>query len=232
MDKIEWIEVGPGKAILGSNRRSILTGGVGPRHQVSIDRIFEISKYPVNPVVSRKMIEAGDASLASESEWALAKEVGAIHANYGTSEALADSITSYWGKQCDGRPYIQHDSVRHRRIRTWKKKRITESSRPEELTEKMPKRLVRRKTDYSGDALVLPHRGDSARIIFEEIVICMCLGVVPSFVWALFNASPGYIAEGWLNLTLGGIFLGISTAVIWRPKTPTYIQEGDKWRLG
>ena len=34
---IEWISVSPGKVFIGSDNRSILFGGVGPRHEVKID---------------------------------------------------------------------------------------------------------------------------------------------------------------------------------------------------
>ena len=67
--------------------------------------------------------------------------------------------------------------------------------------------------------------------MFEEIVICALIGIIPSFVWAYFNASPGYIAEGWLNLILGGVFMGLSTAIFWRPRTPTYLENDGIWKL-
>ena len=40
---IEWVAVSPGKGFIGSDNRSILFGGVGPRHEVKIDYDYEIS---------------------------------------------------------------------------------------------------------------------------------------------------------------------------------------------
>ena len=41
-EQISWIDVNPGKTIVGSNNRSILFGGLGPRHEVSINYNFRI----------------------------------------------------------------------------------------------------------------------------------------------------------------------------------------------
>jgi uncharacterized membrane-anchored protein YitT (DUF2179 family) len=67
--------------------------------------------------------------------------------------------------------------------------------------------------------------------VFEEIVICTLIGIIPSFVWAYFNASQGYISEGWLNLILGGVFMGLCTGIFWRPRTPTYLENDGMWKL-
>ena len=82
------------------------------------------------------------------------------------------------------------------------------------------------------EPIPLPVRRDSRKIVIEEIVICTLFGIVPSFAWALFNASPGYIAEGWLNLVLGGVFLGLSTGIFWRPRTPTFKEVDGNWKIG
>ena len=46
--EIQWIDVKPGKVFIGSDNRSVLFGGIGPRHEVKIDYNFEISFLPVN----------------------------------------------------------------------------------------------------------------------------------------------------------------------------------------
>ena len=43
---IQWIKVNPGKVFIGSDNRSILFGGIGPRHEIKIDYEFEISSLP------------------------------------------------------------------------------------------------------------------------------------------------------------------------------------------
>ena len=47
MQDLNWVQVDPGSAMLGSNDRSVLRGGIGPRHQVKISGSFEITKYPI-----------------------------------------------------------------------------------------------------------------------------------------------------------------------------------------
>ena len=231
MQGLDWTQVDPGSAMLGSNDRSVLRGGTGPRHQVKISKSFEITKLPVPPDIAAKMIESGEAEIASESEWAVSKAQGLITAELGPIETLADSVSNYWGKPCDGRPYIENGELRTRRVRVWSEGGVLESTRPIETAESHPSRLVRRGSKYSGTPIRLPGTGDAARILKQEAVICLVTGILPSFTWALFNASPGYIAEGWLNLLMGGVFFGLSTAIIWRPKTPMYIQTESGWKL-
>ena len=83
--------------MLGSNDRSVLRGGIGPRHQVKISGSFEITKYPIPSIIAKQMIESGEAELASESEWAVSKAQNLIRAAPGTTEPLADSVGNYWG---------------------------------------------------------------------------------------------------------------------------------------
>lgn len=231
MQGLDWVQVSPGSATLGSNDRSILRGGVGPRHQVKISKSFEITKNPVPANIALEMIKSGEAEVASESEWAVSNAQGQIYAELGTIETLADSASSYWGKPCDGRPWKEDGEIRARRVRVWSERGILESTRPIEIADSHPLRLVRRESKYSETPIRLPGAGDATRILKQEAVICLATGILPSFIWAWFNASPGYIAEGWLNLVMGGVFFGLSTAIIWRPKTPTYIQTESGWKL-
>ena len=231
MQGLDWVQVSPGSATLGSNDRSILRGGVGPRHQVKISKTFEISKNPVPANIALEMIKSGEAEVASESEWAVSNAQGQIYAELGTIETLADSASNYWGKPCDGRPWKEDGEIRARRVRVWSERGILESTRPIEIADSHPLRLVRRESKYSETPIRLPGAGDATRILKQEAVICLATGILPSFIWAWFNASPGYIAEGWLNLVMGGVFFGLSTAILWRPKTPTYIQTESGWKL-
>ena len=78
---------------------------------------------------------------------------------------------------------------------------------------------------FSIDSPRLPDSSDKSRLLFEESSIALIFGIIPSFLWAYFNASDGYILEGWLNLVFGGIFIGVFTVIFWRPKTTS-------WRVG
>ena len=84
-------------------------------------------------------------------------------------------------------------------------------------------RLGRRSnTTFENSAPQLPNSSDKSRILIEELMISLFFGIIPSFVWASFNASPGYISEGWLYLVFGGLFIGVFTIIFWRPKTKSW----------
>lgn len=223
--EIEWINVEPGKVFIGSDNRSILFGGVGPRHEVKIDYDFEISYLPVDSETTEILLQNDNYHLASESEWTLAMEKGLISGNNVTEE-LSDKIRgSYWSKYCDGRPFIEDDWL-------MKVSRVWNSGVPKiSLIPRAKKseyfRLVRRNGPNIFDIVApqLPDSSDKSRLLFEEFLISLIFGIIPSFLWAFFNASDGYILEGWLNLVFGGIFIGVFTVIFWRPRTKS-------WRIG
>ena len=87
---IEWTDVKPGMIVMGSANRSILFGGIGPRHEVSIGYRFKISRTPVHSGEALKIIQSSEADIASESEWELANSRGLISAEIGCIEGLED----------------------------------------------------------------------------------------------------------------------------------------------
>ena len=218
---IEWIKVEPGKIFVGSDNRSILFGGVGPRHEVRINYAFEISYQPIDKESSKIILQDENCHVASESEWTLAIDRCLIIGNNEVEE-LSDRIQgSYWSKYCDGRAHIE-DNWLMKVSRKWV------SGKPK--SHLIPKdgncnffRLVRRSnTTFENSAPQLPNSSDKSRILIEELMISLFFGIIPSFVWASFNASPGYISEGWLNLVFGGLFIGVFTIIFWRPKTKSW----------
>ncbi len=230
---VSWVEVDPGSVLVGSDNRAIIFGGIGPRHEVSIGYRFRISAEPIEPSVAEDLIKSTGAEVASESEWELAHSRGLISGGDGSGvEALADSTDDYWGKQCDGRPLVKKGS-KPRITRVWRSGNASPSVMAHEKfggpqnSTKM--RLVLRDTpEWSSNPPAIPIRRVGSRVILEEAVISLIVGIVPSFVWAFFNASPGYISEGWLNLVLGGVFIGLFTGIFWRPRQPTwYLESGN-----
>ena len=83
---------------------------------------------------------------------------------------------------------------------------------------------------YEGEAPTMPNAPHKSDLILREAVIALFVGVIPSFVWAFFNARDGYIAESWLNLVTGGVFVSALTALLWRPKSASWVLDGDKMR--
>ena len=82
---------------------------------------------------------------------------------------------------------------------------------------------------YDG-GLKMPVAPRKSSLIMREVVIALLIGIIPSFTWAYFNASPDYISTSWLNIAFGGIFFSLMTALIWRPKTPSFHVENGKMR--
>ena len=104
--QIHWVSVEPGSVVLGSDNRSILFGGIGPRHEVSIDYPFRISESPLDIEEISSIEQNSGMEIASDSEWQLAYSRGLLSGVDGSSESLADSAIDYWGKACDGRPFV------------------------------------------------------------------------------------------------------------------------------
>ncbi|MCH1591855.1 MAG: hypothetical protein L7R66_02565 [Candidatus Thalassarchaeaceae archaeon] len=230
--RISWVTVEPGSILVGSNNRSILFGGMGPRHEVIIDYKFQISQRPLLAKEAARLIDNKEVETASESEWQLAYSRSLISGVDGSSESLADSAQDFWGKTCDGRPFVK-SSKSPKIIRRWKSGQakplavFTQGSPAEPVSDGV-RVVIRESTDWSSKTLAIPEKRNNSRVIMEEILICLVVGIIPSFVWATFNASPGYIREGWLNLVLGGIFFGLFTMLFWRPKQPTWYLESGR----
>ena len=223
---IQWVEVEPGSVVMGSDNRSVLFGGIGPRHEASIDYSFQISSRPIEHEEAARMVKASKAEVASESEWELANSRGLVSAEHGTTEELADSAQDYWGKACDGRPHVRQ-GPRPSILRKWDSRGPSPSVRfPGQQSSPSAVRLViRNSPGWEENPPRLPVKRDNYRIVAEEAAISLFVGVIPSFVWAYFNASEGYIRDGWLNLVLGGVFFGVFTMLFWRPRQPTWRVE-------
>jgi len=229
--EIDWVVVEPGSTTIGSDNRSVLFGAPGPKHEVRIEYPFKISRMPVDAVLAARLIEAGEVEIASEGEWEMAHAAGSLDGGEGI-EVLADRTAhGYWGKVCDGRPFIAgRASVAIGR--DWSdgspRLRVIEIAESSSLATRLVKRSP---AAYSSDNPTLPIGPDRFRMAREEAVIWSALGIAPSFLWAWWNASPGYIVDGWLNLVLGGCFLGAFSGIIWRPRTPSYRVSQDGSRI-
>ena len=223
--EIQWVTVEPGKVFIGSDNRSVLFGGIGPRHEIKTNYSFEISFFPVNYEIAELALQNEDCFVASESEWSLAMDKKLISGENEVEE-LSDRIRgSYWSKYCDGRPFIEENWLM-KVSRTWSNGTPSITSIPKgEGCQYL--RLVKRTKvwDYDSSAPKLPESSDKSNLLFEELLISLIIGIIPSFIWAYFNASTGYISEGWLNLLFGGLFIGVFTVIFWRPRTKS-------WRVG
>jgi len=229
--QIPWVFVEPGSVLVGSDNRSILFGGIGPRHEVIVEYPFRISERPLDFEEAISLTEDSEMELVSDSEWQLAYSRGLLSGEDGSSESLADSAQDYWGKACDGRPFV-NDSQNPKIIRRWKSGHaetltaFAQGSAEGTVTDGV-RLVVREHSGWDGNPIEVPKRVNYSGILIEEILLCLMVGIFPSFIWAFFNASPGYIQEGWLNLILGGAFFSIFTMLFWRPKQPTwYIESG------
>jgi hypothetical protein len=228
LDNIEWIRVEPGSTYVGSNNRAIIFGAPGPRHEVKIQYPYDISKEALPLHEASRLSESTGLSISSESEWQLAYDRGLIREGNGI-EVLDDRISSsYWGKICDGRAFVIEPPYLDI-CREWgRDKAITRYLSLDADITKLARMVRRENTEPNPMAPRLPKNPPSGRIFFEETAIIIFLGIIPSFIWAHFNASPGYIQTGWPGLILGGIILGLASCLIWRPRQPTWWVVGSK----
>jgi len=220
---IEWVPVAPGRTEIGSDNRSVLFGGIGPRHMVEINYRYSISKYPILVEEAEKLVESKEVSLASESEWKLAFDQGAIR-GVDQLEKLSDRCNgNYWGKALDGRPHWIDDWT-FRIAKQWSSGNPITRLLAKGSHEPKFARLVKAEETSECDPSpqTLPANRDNARLLKEEFVIALVIGIFPSFLWAYFNASEGYIESGWPGLVFGGIVLGQVSMIFWRPKTTSY----------
>ncbi len=189
------------------------------------------------------MIEAGltgthgNLRPPSEAEWALADAQGAIERGSVEVEVLSDRPprSGYWGAPCDGRPWlppVRAGGVSNHTAhvtRIWQNEGTVRGATPRGVSrQKMGFRLVRH-TEYDGH-LKMPVAPQKSSLILREAVIALLIGIIPSFTWAFFNASREYISSSWLNIAFGGVFFSLMTALIWRPKTPSYHVEDNQMR--
>ena len=223
--EIQWVTVEPGKVFIGSDNRSVLFGGIGPRHEIKTNYSFEISFFPVNYEIAELALQNEDCFVASESEWSLAMDKKLISGENEVEE-LSDRIRgSYWSKYCDGRPFIEENWLM-KVSRSWSNGTPSITSIPKGEGCKYLRLVKRTKVwNYDSSAPKLPESSDKSNLLFEELLISLIIGIIPSFIWAYFNASTGYISEGWLNLVFGGLFIGVFTVIFWRPRTKS-------WRVG
>ena len=220
---LEWVPVAPGRTKIGSDNRSILFGGIGPKHMVEISYRYSIAKHPIRIEEVDKIIQSEKADLASESEWKLALDQEAITGDQEL-EKLSDCCNGHYrSKALDGRPHLTDDWTFHIAKQWSSGKPITKLLAKGSIEPKFA-RLVKREeeSEFEDEPQRIPADRDTAKLLKEEIVIAMIIGIIPSFVWAYFNASEGYIQTGWPGLVFGGIILGLLSMIFWRPKTTSY----------
>ena len=175
----------------------------------------------------------------SEAEWALASEQGTIGRGEVQVEVLSDRPprSGYWGAPCDGRPWIPQvhgggvsDHTAHV-TRIWGESGTMRGATPRGVSRpQMGFRLVR--SPVSDGELKMPTSPPKSDLIVRESIIAIIVGIIPSFTWAYFNASSRYLSESWLNIAVGGVFFSLMTALIWRPKSPSYsIQDNQMRRI-
>ncbi len=232
---IDWESNKGGTVTLGGSRRGVLFGDLGPQHECSIPS-FEITPQPFTFNEIEKMIP-GEGSIENrlleaslrfptEGEWELAFKNNQIMSSQGI-EILFDRVPDrgYWGQPTDGRP---KGPTGFRSIRDWslQKNGIPKSGLMFTENNDVVFRLVRYEgkdsNKWIGDGDPLPLGPDPFRRFIEELTIATILGIIPSFIWAFFNASDGYIREGWPGLILGGLFIGAFSAIFWRPRFPKF----------
>ena len=231
--EIAWVSNDGGIVTIGGSRRGVLFGQLGPKHECLIpsfeitSRVFTIKEIhhmfpgegPIEDILLHHSLR-----FPTEGEWELAFRNEQLEST-DEIEILVDRIPErgYWGQPTDGRPKGPDG---FHSIRDWK---TDNDGKPKprllfEENQNVVFRLVRHHfhKNWTEDGDTLPSGPDPVRRFAEELVIATILGIIPSFVWAFFNASSGYIRGGWPGLVLGGLFIGVFSAIFWRPSYPIF----------
>ena len=175
--EIQWVTVDPGKVFIGSDNRSVLFGGIGPRHEIKTNYSFVISFFPVNYEIAELALQNEDCFVASESEWSLAMDKKLISGENEVEE-LSDRIRgSYWSKYCDGRPFIEENWLM-KVSRTWSNGTPSITSIPKGEGCKYL-RLVKRTKVWVHDSSApkLPESSDKSNLLLEELLISLIIGI-------------------------------------------------------
>jgi hypothetical protein len=239
LDDLEWSKVKPGSVWLGSDdgRLSFHPVKESPRHEVRIDYEFEISRdafhirdfYSESGTTKEELDEAG-VRMPSEAEWELANDQRSMHDERGGWEELADSRprSGHWGGRCDGHPRETSHLTQVTPLRRWGGEGV-ERSHDHSLSDAESRdkvmRLVRAPNPPE-EAPRLPEENKTP-LLLREAVFALGIGIIPSFLWAWRFASTRYLTDGWFNLVFGGLFIGVVSGFVWRPKRPSYRVSED-----
>jgi hypothetical protein len=239
LDKLGWVKVNPGSVWLGSDDGRLQLSPVKqvPRHEVRIDYEFEITReaYSVQNLlseagISKEEFEEAGLRPPSEAEWELADEQNAISPLQDVSEGLADERPrmGYWGQRCDGHPRSTSYHAKLKLQRKWTglgaewghEYQLNATER-----DALRVRLVRAPEPADNPPLI--PQEDKRPILVREVLVALLIGIIPSFAWAWHYASTDYISNGWFNLVFGGLFIGVASGFVWRPRQPSYRVSED-----
>ena len=215
------------------------------KHNENIPNYNQFNQRDINEFLEKLNEENKEYKfrLPSEAEWELAKnqleKSSEIPNKKG--ELVADQPhVSYWGAPCNGSPWLEENPKaagykmqlsKHPKFGFINSKENSKRgiSRHDSHTKGIKFRIVKLpKTHIDSLEKKLPLEFDRFEIIKREILIAILIGIIPSFIWAFFNAAPGYIARGFGNLILGGVFFSLITGLIYRPRHSTLEYKENK----
>ena len=238
VDDLDWVEVKAGSVWLGSDDGRLQLSPVKnvPRHEVRIDYDFAITRRMYSSEELKNFIdpaseEAQTSELRppSEAEWELAYSGDLLEDVSGEWEELADRRPrmGYWGQRCDGQPRETGFKAKLKLARLWTDDGVesTFSSRLNSKSGDHRIRLLRAPKPKEKPPRLTQE--DKRPLLIREALFALFLGIIPSFAWAWNFASPGYLESGWFNLLFGGLFIGVFSGFVWRPRLASYRISDD-----
>ena len=186
-------------------------------------------------VISTELPTGFEIRLPSEAEWMRAKQHLGFELPLACEEMLwYHPSTNNRGAPVDGRPRLDErvGSLMKRYRASIKshptKKGLTFRSQTPIFSPQADTfiRLIIRKTD-SSEAVRVPEEADLKAIFKQEVLIAIMIGIIPSFLIPIFRGFSDYVLDGWANLVFGGLCISFATAVIWRPRRPTWYLDDD-----
>ncbi len=183
----------------------------------------------------RVAIEAdGEPRPPSQAEWQRAQDVAGLNLPCDMTEVLADyPSANHRGAPLDGRPRIDNENsvtIGQRVAYSCHPKKADVVMRCVSPIDRPLTNVVFRMSispQRTGPAVTVPEHGDFTASIRSELLWIFLIGIIPSFTIPLLRGFSEYALDGWVNLLFGGLCIGFVSGAFWRPRRPTFYQDGD-----
>ena len=189
----------------------------------------------ITELCRRITLEAeGEARPPSEAEWQRAQDLAGLNLPCDLTEVLADHPASnHRGAPLDGRPRINNQNsitLGQRVAYSCHPKKENVLMRCVSPIDRPLQNVVFRisiSPKRTSAIAIVPEHGDLSSSIRSELLWVFLIGIIPSFAIPMIRGFSDYAVDGWVNLLFGGLCIGFVSGAFWRPRRPTFYQDGE-----
>ena len=176
----------------------------------------------------------GEARPPSEAEWQRAQDLAGLNLPCDLTEVLSDHPSSnHRGAPLDGRPRINNENsitLGQRVAYSCHPKKENVLMRCVSPIDRPLQNVVFRisiSPKRTSKIAIVPEHGDLSSSIRSELLWVFLIGIIPSFAIPMIRGFSDYAVDGWVNLLFGGLCIGFVSGAFWRPRRPTFYQDGE-----